>query len=867
MDQLRAIGEIVQPALRGRLRPVLQKEQPPDVFTPSVPVQTPNPSRSRLDSLTAGLAQVSRAAMALGPLYLPLVRVPFERPDQGVIHHLHRHYPDQTQEALHNLASLVSEPVEQSFGLSPAAVIDFCNTLSDSILAPRRLGRRKFIPELLQSLGNGKPAAFVYLGKERAADARRLTTAFNESPDPAADETFKDTELEGVWKALVGKTAQGKMPMFVDLDGDLAETTPSEAIASSVIDSLVTRHNSRGNDPTLPDQFYMQIRGRMASATVRLRPWMMQERPDVEAVVETMVDALDRRRTPELGPLKGLAPADFADAVVALDMDPHTGIRSSWIELLSRLPREERESLLEPLATTWARLNLAPEAGVPANAPLLFHPTPDGVEERPYNRAEALTEVVDRTLDGLGLEERQQFLALLESKAGPVPFLKAAPARYAEVQHELSDPGLREALGGREVGVSEFWVNRPGPITPLRPPADPPPALGQGEGEMKISLVLEGGGARGFGYAGMLGQLHQAMEASQQGRFVIDEYVGASAGAIGAGLLASGMDPAAMGEALKKLDYRKFFADYVWQQGGVDPKARGISRSGLFSQQATYNALYDVFSEQLGVTGRPILFRDLPRNLKVVTDVLNHDLPEGHPLREQIGPDGQLTFSSEKTPDVDVIAAIIASSAVPVVFNPPNLQVGEHRLQSVDGGVINNFPVAEAARGDKTGMVVLPVYHPGLATLNPDPTDELIESVNAVNAEQFQSYGSELVGSLNRARQAQGYDRFVIGLNLADAEQQARPLLQGETRAETERLHALATFDRLTPDQGAGVMAKIFQKSGPGDDLACRLVQSFFGTHHGMPTSEIQSYEETVGRVAHSVLEARRHQPDKLFER
>ena len=95
---------------------------------------------------------------------------------------------------------------------------------------------------------------------------------------------------------------------------------------------------------------------------------------------------------------------------------------------------------------------------------------------------------------------------------------------------------------------------------------------------------LEGGGGRGFAYPECLQQLQSSFTKSEHG-YEVDEYVGTSAGSIVAALLAAGYSVAELREVMQTIDFSAFNADAAWLMGGVDPKARGITRTGLFSTQ------------------------------------------------------------------------------------------------------------------------------------------------------------------------------------------------------------------------------------------------------------------------------------------
>ena len=85
--------------------------------------------------------------------------------------------------------------------------------------------------------------------------------------------------------------------------------------------------------------------------------------------------------------------------------------------------------------------------------------------------------------------------------------------------------------------------------------------------------------------------------------------------------------PDELAAVLGELDFKKFYADYLWLGGGVDPEVRGIDRSGMFTVRQMYRNISELISRKVNVSGRPVLFRDLPFNLKVTSTMANSDLP------------------------------------------------------------------------------------------------------------------------------------------------------------------------------------------------------------------------------------------------
>lgn len=374
--------------------------------------------------------------------------------------------------------------------------------------------------------------------------------------------------------------------------------------------------------------------------------------------------------------------------------------------------------------------------------------------------------------------------------------------------------------------LSEYYSgDGKGNVSPITQTAPQGELLGDkvaGKDPMKMSVVLEGGGGKGFAFVDMLKQVKQTL-ASGEGEVQIDEFVGNSAGALSAGMLAAGYNADELGQILRELDFTTFYSDYLWLSGGVDPKVRGIGRTGLFTTQKMYQALSELLKKKVPVEGRPVLFRDLPFKLRVTSTMLNGDIPQE--LREQLtlSPDGQVVFSSDTTPNMDVAAALSCSAAIPGFFHSPQLQICSgseggkpilHRMQMMDGGVVNNFPVAEASQDEKSFMMMLPTSYqapsptPGgepisLSTLDFDSS--AVKYVDAYNREQYKSFGPQLKETL-QAIGDKGYGRAVLSLNITAMDGQKAPVVQGTDRKETNQLLALSEslgMPVLDADEGA----------------------------------------------------------------
>lgn len=453
---------------------------------------------------------------------------------------------------------------------------------------------------------------------------------------------------------------------------------------------------------------------------------------------------------------------------------------------------------------------------------------------------EALDQLVAAADPGRATHEMTPEYAEIVRHRDMMAWVASRFARYGDQAiDQLASNNRCEDISANPIILGEFYQPKKAgtSISPLPEGPSRQEVLGkpvQGKAPVKTSVVLEGGGGKGFAYVEVLKQIREALSQGD-GQVAIDEYVGNSAGALTAGLLAAGYGGDELAEVLKQLDFKKFYSDYLWLSGGVDPKVRGINRTGLFSQQKMYSTISELIQKKVPVEGRPVLFRDLPFKLKVTATVINADIPPEVRERLNIQPDGQVVFSNESTPNMDVAAAMCCSAAVPGFFNAPQLQVCNdgsssnpdiHRIQLVDGGVVNNFPISEVSQDEKPFLLTLPAYaeapNPNggdpiaLTTLNFDSTN--IPAVNDYNKQRYAEIKPQLANAVQAAADS-GYGRMVLGLNLTDLGTQTAPILQGQDRGETNQLLEKARqlgLPTMTADAGAQVIRGNLQSKDHG---------------------------------------------------
>lgn len=846
-----------------------------------------------------------------------------------------------------------SDTTTSGAGVNIEGLLNVERTLYQS-LAGSKQGYTGGAAPLFQALADGQ-AAYVNLGQEKQNEADHLMRMFAGLP-LGTIEAMGDQggDLAKVRQTLLARAKDNQFPVYVDMDGSYDIVSPSESIASESIASIARRENNLGDQFPDPRRYYKWLVTRVESAYQQLDPWLFGICPQTHKSVEIIKEALTPPWisenssdpfgfTPEPGkaqdsyrefykvcgggqPLKWDTLRTIADTSVALDRDLMSGIQTYWIKFLREVAPDQRKSLMPALAKSWVMLNTLPPdhpefAQVsPSQAPYikLYEKNSDRIVEERYDRAMAMSQVIDHTLDGLGIAERRDMLnTLMGDIRSQKPQLQAREQRLREAfgdsyigldvdailagKKDIHDPEVKTALSqlrdlaqpstnelcpmtvehaeiirhrdlmdwvatrysrygdvafdkllkvdGVQVSsekpliLGEFWVptDPNGPTTPI-PAAGPTKklVLGKavsGKDPLPASVVLEGGGGKGFAYVEAMRQVRQALNRAE-GQVAIDEFVGNSAGAISAGLLAAGYTPEELGEVLKKLDFKKFYSDYLWLSGGVDPKARGIDRTGLFSMQKMYKAVSELIAAKVPVEGRPVMFADMPYKLKVTSTLLNTDMTPEERESMHIGKDGQTVFSADTTPHMDVAAAICCSAAIPGFFNSPQLQVaGEvsrdgspvlRRMQMVDGGVVNNFPIAEAGTGSQNPCLVnIPTYYrapslvPGqppveLSVLNFDSTN--LAAVDAYNKEKFAKFVDPMAKTVQKLGEA-GHDRVVLAFDLADETKQPAPILQGTDRKATKAILKVAdsqALPHMSARDGANVIESGLQKFKTG---------------------------------------------------
>ncbi len=158
---------------------------------------------------------------------------------------------------------------------------------------------------------------------------------------------------------------------------------------------------------------------------------------------------------------------------------------------------------------------------------------------------------------------------------------------------------------------------------------------------IKIGLVLSGGGARGICHLGVL-------KALEEHKVKIDEIAGTSAGAIIGALYCCGFSPEKVLDIIISTSFFKLLRP-------------ALNTSGLLSM----DRIGKLISKYIGDRS----FSDLDRPLHVAATNIEK---------------GRTEYFTEGK----VLPAVLASSCIPVIFNP--VSIGDEKY--IDGGVMANLP-------------------------------------------------------------------------------------------------------------------------------------------------------------------------------
>jgi len=172
---------------------------------------------------------------------------------------------------------------------------------------------------------------------------------------------------------------------------------------------------------------------------------------------------------------------------------------------------------------------------------------------------------------------------------------------------------------------------------------------------------MKGGGAKGLALAGAVAELQKHYE--------FDTYVGTSAGAITATLLATGYAGEDLIEIVQKTDFVTFLDAPFWKL-----PYNLTFKGGLYPAQTVKHWLHEQVGKKISRMAQ-YRMRDLPSRLIIYATG---------------GPQGTVTFdSADEGKNIELTHAVRCSMSIPFFFTPESHN--GHRV--LDGGLLHNFPV------------------------------------------------------------------------------------------------------------------------------------------------------------------------------
>lgn len=191
------------------------------------------------------------------------------------------------------------------------------------------------------------------------------------------------------------------------------------------------------------------------------------------------------------------------------------------------------------------------------------------------------------------------------------------------------------------------------------------------------NLVFEGGGTLGTAYVGVMEELEK--------KAILQNIIrcgGASVGSINAVLFALGYSSSEVWELLKTTNFAEF-QDYRLPLK-IDSLFRLFSRYGLYPGDVFKQWIGELIAHKAG--RKDITFRELK----------SMGAPDLYLIGTNLSSAYYDVYCALKTPDFPVVDAVRISMSVPLMFSAVR---GKQGIVSVDGGVLNNYPVRLFDRG------------------------------------------------------------------------------------------------------------------------------------------------------------------------
>ena len=251
-----------------------------------------------------------------------------------------------------------------------------------------------------------------------------------------------------------------------------------------------------------------------------------------------------------------------------------------------------------------------------------------------------------------------------------------------------------------------------------------------GKTDLKLGVVLSGGGARGMAHVGVLRRLEEL-------RIPVDYISGTSMGGIVAGLYASGMSANEIEQVMLDTDWLAVFND------NTDRKNRSILRKEDDAFYPVKSSMgFKDFSVSLPkgiIEGQKVslLIRQLISPASYINDFDQFEIPL-RLIATDIENGEQVILK-----DGNIADAIKASMSIPGVFSP--VEINGKLL--VDGGLSNNLPVDAARQMGADRIIAIDVSTP---LLTRDKLKSLLDISGQLTGLQVQINTTKSLESLNK---------------------------------------------------------------------------------------------------------------------
>jgi NTE family protein len=226
-------------------------------------------------------------------------------------------------------------------------------------------------------------------------------------------------------------------------------------------------------------------------------------------------------------------------------------------------------------------------------------------------------------------------------------------------------------------------------LIPLFLQAQQDPALKE---DLKVGLVLSGGGAKGMAHIG-------ALKVIEEAGVRIDYIGGTSMGAIVGGLYAAGYTTAQLDSIFRNTDFEQLIQDDLPRSAKTFYEKEASERYALTLPFSKYKV-----SIPAAFSGGQNIYNELVRVLYHVKDV--HDFNQlpipFFCIATDVETGEELLLNKGYLPE-----AIMASGTLPSLFEP--MEVDGRML--IDGGVLNNYPVDEVRAMGAELVIGVDVQH------------------------------------------------------------------------------------------------------------------------------------------------------------